>query len=137
MYAGFSAQPAISMVPAGDFDSCGLNARRLLPTLSMTSVLKPRAPPNADTYAATCWPSPALQYHRNWLEYRDSTGAIVLAGEHPTEFQLRQLLPAYSVPRRFQQRLFVVSFYRKFQQPGNAVQPLSHFDRCIDDRFER
>lgn len=138
MYAGFSAQPAIGIF-AGDFDSRGLNAGdfpfRLFNDFRLEAARFRPTQIHTQQHAG-----PVLRFSttRTGLNIEIAIGAIVLAGEHPAEFQLRQFLfQRIQLRDGFVKRLFVVSFYRQFQQPENVVQPLSHLIKRIDDRFER
>ena len=74
---------------------------------------------------------------RTGLDIEIAIGAVVFAGEHTTEFKLRQLLFQHvEFCYGFVKGFFVVSFYSQFQQTRNIFQPLFHLVEGVDNGFE-
>ena len=79
-------------------------------------------------------PSPALRYRQNLPEYRDSSQRYLFAGEHATEFQLRQLLfqpsSTATASLRFLRRRLTASSTAR-----NIFETLRHLIQRIYDGF--
>ncbi len=71
-------------------------------------------------------------------EYRGWQSAIVLAGEHPAEFNCAQLLfKRIQFRDGFVKRLFVVGFYRQFSSPETRRPAPESFDQAYRRSLRR
>ena len=135
--AGFSTQPAVGVI-ANNLDGDGFNTRHftfgLFDNLGFETARFCPAQIHTHQHAG-----PVLRFGtaRACLNIEIAVSAIVFAGEHATEFQLRQLLFQHvELCHGFVKGFFVVGFDSQLQQPRNIFQTLRHLIQRIYDGFE-
>ena len=136
--AGFGTQPAVGVI-ANDLDGDGFQTRnftfRLFDNFGFEAARFCPTQVHARQHAG-----PVLRFGaaRTCLNIEIAISAVVFAGEHTAEFQLRQLLFQHvEFCYGFVKGFFVVGFDGQLQQTGNIFQPLGHLIQRIYDSFER